>query len=112
MSTLEDIRVISAVPSTGIFKFLGHLKKHKADLSIPPHEIIDNITVYHPSYNAVPKMGFLHHVTMYNALSPAIEELHSEWKIDAVNCHWIFPDGVAVQKICEWLNIPLMLTPF
>lgn len=110
MSTFEDIRVISPVPSTGIFKFLGPFKKHKADLSIPLREVINNITIHHPSYNAIPKMGFLHHATMYNMLLPVIEGLHDEWRIDAVNCHWIFPDGVAVQKICERLNIPLMLT--
>ena len=105
-----DIKVIAPVPSLGMFKIINKVKKYETDLPIPDEEVIDGISVYHPKYFAVPGMGFFHHITMYNVLEPLINKIHDEWKIDVVNCHWLFPDGVAVQKVCNKIGIPVMLT--
>ena len=61
-------------------------------------------------YFAIPKAGFLHAATMRAALGPCIRDIHREWGIDAVNCHWLFPDGAAAQRVCARLGIPVMLT--
>jgi len=110
LGKIANVKVIAPVASTGVFKLLNSFKKYKTDLKIPPYRSIGKIDIYHPPYNAIPGMGFLHHLSIYKRLKPLITNLDKEWKIDAVNCHWIFPDGVAVQKICREMGLPLMLT--
>ena len=110
MALKAEVRVIAPVPSLGLFNFVDRFKKYRTDLPIPETETIEGVTVYHPSYFAAPGMGFLHHITMQGVLEPLIKEVHDEWHIDAVNCHWLFPDGVAVQRVCHKLGIPVMLT--
>lgn len=110
MLQLADIKAISPVPSLGILKFLNPIKKYKVKSDIPFFEKIDNIPVFYPEYIAIPKMGLFHPIAMYKVLSPLIERIHKEWRIDAVNCHWLFPDGIATQKVCEHFGIPILLT--
>lgn len=110
MALIQNLRVISPLPSIPFYNFLGGLKKHKIEKNVSFYCEIDGIPVFYPVYSAIPKMGFLHPLTIYRSLYPLIKRLHNEWRIDAVNCHWIFPDGVAAQKICESLRIPIMLT--
>lgn len=109
MSAMASISVISPVPTLGRLSFINSLKNYKT-ADVPAKTSIDGITVYHPAYMAMPKLGYLHASAMYKTLLPLVASLHKARKIDAVNCHWIFPDGVAVQKICAELNIPVMLT--
>jgi len=111
MWTYENVRVIAPVPVMGNFKFLNLLRKYKVRSDIPFCDNIDGNLVYHPQYTAVPGAGILHHVAMYRALRPLMSTILKDWHIDAVNCHWIFPDGAAVRKICAELGIPVMLTP-
>lgn len=106
----DEIQVIAPLPTLGMFNFAGDLKRYNTNLNIPTKEIIDNILVYHPKYFAFPAMGFTHHIAMYVSLMPLIKSIHFDWGIDVINCHWLFPDGVAVQRIGKKLGIPVMLT--
>jgi glycosyltransferase involved in cell wall biosynthesis len=111
MARLGELKVVAPVASLGKLAFLDSLKNYRTNLPVPECETIDGLSVYHPKYFAVPKMGFLHPLTLQSVLAPLIGKIHAEWGIDAVNCHWICPDGVAVQRICASLGIPVMLTP-
>jgi teichuronic acid biosynthesis glycosyltransferase TuaC len=111
LAHLADLMVVAPIPSLGILQCLDAFKKYSTIQQIPAFEEMDGLPVYHPKYFAVPKMGFLHSSTLHAALEPLIRKIHSEWKIDAINCHWLFPDGVTAQRICSSLGIPLMLTP-
>lgn len=110
LDEFANLRVIAPVASMGVFRFLDRFKKYKTNFEIPAYQAIGNIETYHPPYNAIPKMGFIHHLSIYKVLKPLIEKLNRERKIDVVNCHWIFPDGVAVHQVCQELGLPLMLT--
>lgn len=110
MAGLARVRVIAPVPTLGPLRVIDGLKRYRTNLPVPASEIIGGLPVEHPRYLALPRMGFLHHRAMYGALRPVIRRLHRESPIDAVNCHWLFPDGVAVQRICAELGIPVMLT--
>lgn len=110
MAGLARMRVIAPVPTLGPLRVIDGLKRYRTNLPVPASETIAGLTVEHPRYLALPRMGFLHHRGMYDALRPVIRRLHRESPLDAVNCHWLFPDGVAVQKICAELGIPVMLT--
>lgn len=111
MSRFESIKVIAPLPYVSRLRFLNPLRKYRIQPNVPSLENIENIPVHHPVYNAVPKMGILHYITLYKAIKPLMKAIQADWGIDAVNCHWIFPDGAAVRKVCEELGIPIMLTP-
>jgi len=111
MSSEEHIRVIAPVPIAQRVPFLDSFRKHKIQRDVPQREKFEGIEVDHPAYHAIPKLGVLHHFAMYRALRPIVKAIHDVWHIDAVTCHWIFPDGVAVRRICEELDVPVMLTP-
>lgn len=111
LAAFADVQVIAPVPSLGPFNFINFIKRYRTDFEIPYCETIDGLKVYHPKYFAMPGMGFTHAFSLFHSLQSLIEDIHSRWHINAVNCHWVFPDGVAIQKICNKLNIPVMLTP-
>jgi glycosyltransferase involved in cell wall biosynthesis len=78
---------------------------------VPLHENIGGIEVYHPRYLVIPKLvGFMHTVFMFFPLLRLINKLENEKKIDLINAHWIFPDGVAATWIARRLRKPIVLT--
>ena len=111
LARLAQVQVVAPVPTLGPLRFVDRFKRYRAHLEIPAQETIDGLTVYHPKYFALPGMGFSHARALRHPLRSLIAELNSRWPIDAVNCHWVFPDGVAAQGICRELGLPLMLTP-
>ena len=111
LASFAGVKVIAPVPTIAPFNFIDSFKRYPTNYVIPAVEQYSGITVYHPKYRALPGMGFVHHLALYRTLKSLVVTIHSDWPIDAVNCHWIFPDGVAVQRICAELQIPVMLTP-
>ena len=111
LAEYANVQVVAPIPALGPLKVVDSFKRYRTDYDIPEREVRENIVVHHPKYFAMPKMGFLHHVFLYFSLLPLIKAIHESWHIDAINCHWVFPDGVAVQKVCEKMGIPLLLTP-
>ena len=111
LTFFAEVRVIAPLPTLGWINGLSRFKKHKADLNVPVYEEFHSIPVYHPRYLALPKMGLSHQWTFEIALKKLLYTIQVEWPFDVVNCHWLFPDGVAIQRICRQMNIPVMLTP-
>jgi glycosyltransferase involved in cell wall biosynthesis len=111
LASFTEVRVIAPLPTLGWINGLSRFKKHKTDLNVPVYEEFHSIPVYHPRYLALPKMGLSHQWTFEIALKKLLHTIHAEWSFDVVNCHWLFPDGVAIQRICQQMNIPVMLTP-
>lgn len=110
LSLLADVKVIAPLPTIGYFKFLDRFKKYKTNINLPRFEMIKSIPVYHPKYIAFPGVGLLHALEYQRSIEALVSDINKNWPISAVNCHWLFPDGVAVRRICEKLNIPLMLS--
>jgi teichuronic acid biosynthesis glycosyltransferase TuaC len=78
---------------------------------VPAEEYINGIKVYHPRYLVIPRvLGFMHAVFMFVPLFRLIKRLEDERKVDLINAHWIFPDGVATAWVGKMLNIPTVLT--
>ena len=78
---------------------------------VPFHENIGDIEIYHPRYLVIPKLvGFMHAVFMFFPLIKLVNRLENEEKVDLINAHWIFPDGVAATWIARRLRKPIVLT--
>jgi len=69
------------------------------------------LPVYYPKYVQLPRIsGPLQ--PMFQALGSfgLLRRLQQQGKIDAINAHWIYPDGVAATWMARRLGIPVMLT--
>jgi teichuronic acid biosynthesis glycosyltransferase TuaC len=77
---------------------------------VPFNEAINGLVVYHPRYLAIPKLGFMHPLFMFVPLLRLIRHLEGKERIDLINAHWIFPDGVAASWVAQKMQKPLVLT--
>lgn len=70
------------------------------------------ITVDHPRYPVIPKIGmplapFLLALFSY----PAVSKLLAEgYDFDLIDAHYYYPDGVAAAMLAKWLDKPLVIT--
>lgn len=76
------------------------------------YETEDGIDIYHPRYLVIPKIGmlltpFFLYVFGLKAIRKAIKEGK---KIDVIDAHYLYPDGVAATRIGKKLNIPVVMT--
>lgn len=89
-------------------KLFGEYAKYAG---VPSSEIIDGITVYHPKFLVLPKVGmYLTPIFMYWAIRPLIRQLVQKQQIDLIDGHYFYPDGVAINKIAKEFDLPFTCT--
>ena len=105
-----EARVIAPVPW---FPWRGNAFGRYAIMArVPAEERRFGITVLHPRYPLIPKIGmttapFL----MYAAIrSVAAELMESGYDFDLIDAHYFFPDGVAAAMLGIWLDRPVVIT--
>ncbi|GAC18542.1 glycosyltransferase family 4 protein [Paraglaciecola arctica] len=105
-----EIRVMAAIPwfpvASGIF---GEYAKYA---QIPSTEVRHNLTIYHPRYPVIPKIGMnLAPMLMAMALLPKLKQLLQDgFDFDIIDCHYFFPDGVAATWLARKLGKPVTIT--
>lgn len=75
-------------------------------------EIQDGITVYHPRFIVIPKIG-MYLTPRFLAWSGinAVKRLTRQGeKFDIIDAHYLYPDGVAAAKLSRKLDIPVVMT--
>lgn len=79
---------------------------------VPAEERRFGITVLHPRYPLIPRIGmttapFL----MYAAIRSVVTKLlESGYDFDLIDAHYFFPDGVAAAMLGKWLGRPVTIT--
>lgn len=70
------------------------------------------ITVYHPRYLVLPKIGmYLTPKLMERAIKRSLKQLIAKGQqVDVIDGHYFFPDGVAIANAAEALNLPFTCT--
>lgn len=81
-------------------------------VDVPDFEIRHEISIYHPRYWVIPKIGmsitpFFLAWSIYRQIAQLQKEGHS---FDLIDAHYYFPDGVAAAIIAKLLKIPLIIT--
>lgn len=67
--------------------------------------------VYSPKYPIIPKLSEpIHAALMFPSLYRTVKRLHREIAFDAVNTHWLYPDGVAATWTTSLLKLPHVVT--
>jgi len=102
-------RVVAPVPW---FPFKGDLfKQYAVYADVPKFENRHDIDIYHPRYLVIPKIGMLL-TPFFMAISLyfQIKQLNKQEKIDLIDAHYFFPDGVAVALVNKLLKIPFIIS--
>ncbi|WP_431282816.1 glycosyltransferase family 4 protein [Humitalea sp. 24SJ18S-53] len=78
----------------------------------PAEEIRHGLRVLHPPFLAVPGLGLLTTPTsLYAAARPALARLLAEGCVfDAIDGHYLYPDGVVALRLGREFGLPVVLT--
>lgn len=79
---------------------------------VPEREERYGISVLHPRYPVIPKLGMnLAPSLMYHAMRPALRKLLAGGqRFDLIDAHYFYPDGVAAARLGEDCNKPVVIT--
>lgn len=79
---------------------------------VPKSETRHGITIEHPRYLVVPKIGTNWTPSMMAAAAlPVIKRIIADgYDFDILDAHYFYPDGVAAVKIAQTLNKPVTIT--
>ena len=80
--------------------------------SVAQYEIRHGIVVHHPRYPVVPRFGMsIAPYLLYWAALRSIQRLPVEVRcVDAIDAHYVYPDGVAAVWLGQRLGIPVVIT--
>jgi teichuronic acid biosynthesis glycosyltransferase TuaC len=94
------------LPSFVKYPSLGPLHR------VPPQLVRDGVTVDHPRYLAIPKIGMsVAPYTLYRAMRQGLSKiLQSGYRVDLIDAHYFYPDGVAAVWLAEEFGIPVVVT--
>jgi hypothetical protein len=77
----------------------------------PSQEHRHGIEVIHPRYPLIPKIGMtLAPMLLAQAVKPAIRSLLERFEFDAIDAHYLYPDGVAAAILGKQFGKPVVLT--
>ena len=78
----------------------------------PATETRNGIEVLHPRYPAIPKVGMsIAPWLLYRAMVPVVAGLLAEgYHFDAIDAHYVYPDGVAATWLGKRFGIPVVMT--
>jgi glycosyltransferase involved in cell wall biosynthesis len=73
---------------------------------------VDDIPVEHPRYLVIPKIGMTATpFFLYRAMKRAIGKmLACGHRIDLIDAHYFYPDGVAIARVARDFNLPFVIT--
>jgi teichuronic acid biosynthesis glycosyltransferase TuaC len=79
---------------------------------VPRHEVRHGIEIHHPRYPVVPRVGMsLAPMLLYRAMAPFLHRLLAGGaRIDAIDAHYLYPDGVAAVWLGRRFGIPVVAT--
>lgn len=105
-----EITVVAPVPW---FPFASkHFGQYGAFASVPKREERFGITVHHPRYPVIPKIGMnIAPSLMYRAVASFVKRLARQGQgFDLIDAHYFYPDGVAAVRIARDVGLPVTVT--
>lgn len=89
----------------------GLFGKYAQHAHAPAEEHRAGIEVLHPRYLVVPKVGMtLAPFLLAQAAIPAVAKLLRRYDFDAIDAHYLYPDGIAALMVGERFGKPVVIT--
>ncbi|MEN9559401.1 MAG: hypothetical protein RLZZ502_612 [Pseudomonadota bacterium] len=78
---------------------------------IPAQEVLDGITVHHPRYLVIPKIGMhLSPLSMAWASAQLVRTMLQQDRHSLLDAHYFYPDGVAAARLAQRFKLPLVIS--
>ncbi|MFZ9634982.1 MAG: glycosyltransferase, partial [Alphaproteobacteria bacterium] len=79
---------------------------------VPPRETRHGIELRHPRYLHLPRVGMRAQPFLLaaSALRAAMAWRREGFAFDAIDSHFVYPDGVAAWLVARWLGVPFAIT--
>lgn len=105
----EDVEVRVVAPAPW-FPFVSGLRPGFRP-AVPQEEMQDGVRVLHPKFLSIPGFaksldGFL----LFLGSLPALIRLRREFRFDAIDAHFIYPEGLAAVLLGRVFRVPVLVT--
>ena len=78
---------------------------------IPEKDKFDQLEVEYPRYFLIPKISMTWHaLSIFLGSLRSVSSLHKQGKIDCIDAHFVYPDGMAAVLMGKWLHIPVIVS--
>ena len=79
---------------------------------VPPNEVRHGLPIHHPRFLAIPKVGMsVAPALLYRASRRALRRLLADGlRVDAIDAHYVYPDGVAAAWLGAAFGLPVVIT--
>ncbi len=107
-----SVRVVAPVPYFPKHLNSPILPEHwRRAARIPERETIAGIETFHPRHLVTPKLGMSFYGRwMASGAEKLIRRLREEEPIDAIDAHYVYPDGYAAALLGARLKLPVVIT--
>lgn len=104
----NEVIVVSPVP---YFPKWFKTRRWRTVRDLPKREEIGGLTVMHPRYLLLPKISMpLHALLLFAGGLSTVARLHRKKRIDCIDAHFVYPDGMAAVFIGKYLGIPVVVS--
>jgi glycosyltransferase involved in cell wall biosynthesis len=102
-------RVLAPIP--WLPPFVDHLPMGPV-YRVPQHVVRNGIEIDHPRYLVVPKIGMsITPFMLYRTICRSLKRLlASGYRVDLIDAHYFYPDGVAAVWAAREFNLPVVVT--
>ena len=104
----NEVKVVAPLPYAP--KWL-RAQRWRSSVQTPREEQVGELPVYHPRYFLLPKvsMTWQGHSMFLGSLR-SVAAVHREWKIDLLDAHYVYPDGMAAALLARHLGVPFTIS--
>jgi teichuronic acid biosynthesis glycosyltransferase TuaC len=102
-----EVRVVAPAPW---FPFVSGLRPGFRP-EVPKEEVQDGVRVLHPRFLSLPGLaksldGFL----LFLSSLPALIRLRRDFRFDAIDAHFVYPEGLAAVLLGKVFRVPVLIT--
>jgi teichuronic acid biosynthesis glycosyltransferase TuaC len=103
-----SVAVVSPVPW---FPKWLKTRRWRSASEIPSQEQFGNLSVHHPRYPLLPKISMpFHALLMFLGSIACVRRLNRLAKIDCIDAHFVYPDGLAAVLLGKILGVPVIVS--
>jgi len=100
------------MPNLPLLADFGRRRGWDRYIKIPTHEVRHGLEVHHPRYLVIPRFGMnLAPALLAHAAERSLRRLLADGlQFDAIDAHYVYPDGVAAIRLGQIFGKPVVIT--
>lgn len=111
LKKIADVTVVCPLPWCPKISFFKRWPDWYASTAIPKKVIEGDLEIYYPKFLLIPFLArFIQPLFQILGTFFLMLRLRKQGRVEAINAHNLYPDGVGAALLSKMLNIPLVLT--